>query len=84
VRIKRLVGTALGTTLLLVTATPAVAAPPERRERHRCPPGLDQAELRATLDAIHTAGVYGTYSSVRDGRARWTGASGLADVDTGR
>ncbi|MFF7535306.1 serine hydrolase domain-containing protein [Streptomyces bobili] len=28
--------------------------------------------------------MYGTYSSVRDGRARWTGASGLADVDTGR
>ena len=28
--------------------------------------------------------MYGTYSSVRDGAERWTGASGLADVDTGR
>ncbi|WP_328223637.1 serine hydrolase domain-containing protein [Streptomyces sp. NBC_00310] len=84
-RIKHLVGTALGTTLLLVTAAPAVsAAPGAAAGTAPAPTGLDRAELRATLDAIHEAGMYGTYSSVRDGRQRWTGASGLADVDTGR
>ncbi|WP_405960708.1 beta-lactamase family protein [Streptomyces sp. NBC_00024] len=84
-RIKHLVGTALGTTLLLVTAAPAVsAAPGAAAGTASAPTGLDRAELRATLDAIHEAGMYGTYSSVRDGRQRWTGASGLADVDTGR
>ncbi|WP_327344594.1 serine hydrolase domain-containing protein [Streptomyces europaeiscabiei] len=83
-RIKRLVGTALGTTLLLVTAAPTVSAAPGTTGRSPAPTGLDRAELRDTLDAIHEAGMYGTYSSVRDGRERWTGASGLADVDTGR
>ncbi|MDX3581236.1 MULTISPECIES: serine hydrolase domain-containing protein [Streptomyces] len=83
-RIKRLVGTALGTTLLLVTAAPTVSAAPGAKGPPPAPTGLDRAELRDTLDAIHEAGMYGTYSSVRDGRERWTGASGLADVDTGR
>ncbi|MDX3632607.1 beta-lactamase family protein [Streptomyces europaeiscabiei] len=83
-RIKRLVGTALGTTLLLVTAAPTVSAAPGAKGPPPAPAGLDRAELRDTLDAIHEAGMYGTYSSVRDGRERWTGASGLADVDTGR
>ncbi|QFQ98875.1 beta-lactamase family protein [Streptomyces phaeolivaceus] len=77
-RIKHLVGTALGTTLLLVAAAPgATGAAPAST-------GLDRAGLRDTLDALHEAGMYGAYSSVRDGRQRWTGASGLADVDTGR
>ncbi|MDX3671751.1 serine hydrolase domain-containing protein [Streptomyces europaeiscabiei] len=83
-RIKRLVGTALGTTLLLVTAAPTVSAAPGAKGPSPAPTGLDRAELRDTLDAIHEAGMYGTYSSARDGRERWTGASGLADVDTGR
>ncbi|MER7764564.1 serine hydrolase domain-containing protein [Streptomyces sp. NPDC097619] len=36
------------------------------------------------LRAVHEAGIFGVYSSVRDGRARFDGAAGLADVDTGR
>ncbi|UUU23618.1 serine hydrolase domain-containing protein [Streptomyces sp. DSM 40750] len=83
-RIKRLVGTALGTTLLLVTAVPAVSAAPRDVDTAPAPAGLDREGLRGTLDAIHEAGMYGTYASVREGRERWTGASGLADVDTGR
>ncbi|WP_338897099.1 serine hydrolase domain-containing protein [Streptomyces sp. TG1A-60] len=83
-RIKRVVGTALGTTLLLVTAAPAVSAAPRAAGTTPAPAALDRAALRGTLDAIHEAGMYGTYSSVREGRERWTGASGLADVDTGR
>lgn len=83
-RIKCLVGTALGTTLLLVTAAPAVSAAPRAGTTDPAPTGLDRAELRGTLGAIHEAGMYGTYSSVREGRERWTGAAGLADVETGR
>ncbi|MGW0845528.1 serine hydrolase domain-containing protein [Streptomyces sp. NPDC002787] len=83
-RMKRLVGTALGTTLLLVAAAPTVSAAPGSGTTAPAPAGLDRAGLRDTLDAIPEAGMYGTYSSVRDGRERWRGASGLADVDTGR
>lgn len=87
-RIQRLVGTALGTTLLFVAAVPgAVAAPASPTGLDSAgldSAGLHRAGLRETLDAVHEAGMYGTYASVRDGRERWTGASGLADVDTGR
>ncbi|MGW7051916.1 serine hydrolase domain-containing protein [Streptomyces sp. NPDC054887] len=53
------------------------------------PPGvaghrLDRAALRDSLAAIHRAGMYGAFSSVRDGSEQWRGATGLADVDTGR
>ncbi|MBT2442452.1 beta-lactamase family protein [Streptomyces sp. ISL-36] len=45
---------------------------------------LDRAALRASLDAFHEAGMYGAWSAVRDGSAQWRGATGVADVDTGR
>ncbi|MFI8087156.1 serine hydrolase domain-containing protein [Streptomyces sp. NPDC086080] len=79
-RIARLLGTVLGTTLLTTAAVltaPAHAGPPESTS-------LDRAELRDALDAVHEAGMYGVFSSVRDGGERWTGAAGVADVDTGR
>ncbi|MFG2990219.1 serine hydrolase domain-containing protein [Streptomyces sp. NPDC048257] len=44
----------------------------------------DRTRLQAGLNAIHEAGVYGVYSAVRDGRERFDGAAGLADVSTGR
>ncbi|WP_406858965.1 serine hydrolase domain-containing protein [Streptomyces sp. HUAS MG47] len=43
---------------------------------------LDRAGLRAALDAFHEAGMYGAHTAVRDGHARWRGATGYADVDT--
>ncbi|OKI46449.1 serine hydrolase domain-containing protein [Streptomyces sp. MJM1172] len=46
--------------------------------------GLDREALQRRLDAVHEAGMYGAYGSVRDGRAQWTGATGFADVDTRR
>ncbi|MEV0024864.1 serine hydrolase domain-containing protein [Streptomyces atroolivaceus] len=46
--------------------------------------GLDRKALHASLDAFHQAGMYGAYSSVRDGSERWRGAAGVADIDTGR
>ncbi|WP_051338305.1 serine hydrolase domain-containing protein [Streptomyces flavidovirens] len=66
-----------------VTATPTYAtsgAPFTGVGGHR----LDRAALRDSLAAIHRAGMYGAYSSVRDGSEQWRGATGLADVDTER
>ncbi|MFF3817523.1 serine hydrolase domain-containing protein [Streptomyces bluensis] len=78
-RITRIIGTVLGTTLLLTTALPAASVSASADTRT-----LDRAALRSTLRAVHEAGMYGAYSSVREDRDRWTGAAGLADVDTGR
>ncbi|MFI7700286.1 serine hydrolase domain-containing protein [Nonomuraea sp. NPDC049480] len=44
----------------------------------------DRQALRASLDAVHEAGMYGILSNVRDGGRTWRGASGVADVDTRR
>ncbi|MFJ5729042.1 serine hydrolase domain-containing protein [Streptomyces paradoxus] len=82
-RIARLLGTVLGTTLLTTTAVltaPAQAGPAASRDAV----SLDRPALRDSLDAVHEAGMYGVFSSVRDGGERWTGASGVADVATGR
>ncbi|MBX6767158.1 MAG: beta-lactamase family protein [Actinomadura rubrobrunea] len=65
-----------------------VPGPAQARTAPLAPPvppaGLDPAKLRATLDATHAAGMPGLYSSVRDGDRTWKGASGVADVRTGR
>jgi CubicO group peptidase (beta-lactamase class C family) len=81
----------LGMSALLMTwalapAAPAATAGAEPRSApvETSPPGLDREALRETLDAVHDAGMYGTYSGVRDGDARWNGASGVADVRTER
>ncbi|GKQ37884.1 serine hydrolase [Streptomyces sp. A012304] len=81
-RITRLIGTVLGTTLLMTTAVPTATA--AAGTTPRAVDSLDRAALRTTLDDIHEAGMYGVHSSARLGQARWTGASGLADVDTRR
>ncbi|QYC39975.1 D-alanyl-D-alanine carboxypeptidase precursor [Nonomuraea coxensis DSM 45129] len=46
--------------------------------------GPDRQALARTLDAVRDAGMYGIYSEVRDGGRTWAGASGVADVATGR
>ncbi|MFF5714292.1 serine hydrolase domain-containing protein [Streptomyces sp. NPDC012756] len=46
--------------------------------------GLDPAALQSALDAVHHAGVPGVFAEVRDDGRTWRGASGVADVDTGR
>lgn len=81
-RINRLAGVVLGAALFMVTAVPTASAGTETTSS--TVGSLDRAALRTTLDAVHEAGMYGSYSSVREGTERWTGASGLADVDTGR
>lgn len=46
--------------------------------------GLDRAGLEAAMDAVHDAGMPGIFGEVRDGEETWRGASGVADLDTGR
>jgi D-alanyl-D-alanine carboxypeptidase len=48
------------------------------------PTGLDPAKLQSALDDVHRAGVPGVYAEVRDADQVWRGASGVADVSTGR
>ncbi|MGG2461124.1 serine hydrolase domain-containing protein [Streptomyces sp. RGM 3693] len=46
--------------------------------------GLDRQALTKSLQAFHDAGMYGAYSAVRDGSDTWQGATGVADIGTGR
>ncbi|GCD35431.1 hydrolase [Streptomyces chrestomyceticus JCM 4735] len=48
------------------------------------PTGLDRKALARTLQTLHDVGMFGAYSAVRNGDASWRGASGVADVRTGR
>ncbi|MCP9989011.1 MULTISPECIES: serine hydrolase domain-containing protein [Streptomyces] len=84
----RLAAVTSGAVLLSLTAgalpaQAAPAAPPAAVAGHQGRE-LDRQALQASLDAIHQAGMYGTYSAVRDGSSHWRGAAGHADVDTGR
>lgn len=74
---------------LLAGASPAgaAAAPPSATATASAASTaapLDRKALLASLEAFHQAGMYGAYSSVRDGSERWRGAVGVADIDTGR
>ncbi|MEE1744130.1 MULTISPECIES: serine hydrolase domain-containing protein [unclassified Streptomyces] len=89
-RILRITGTVIATTLLLTAAAPVASAGARPSAAAASAPSsppreaLDPAALGSSLLAVHEAGMYGVYSSVRDGAQSWTGASGVADVDTGR
>ncbi|MFJ4527437.1 serine hydrolase domain-containing protein [Streptomyces nigrescens] len=90
-RRMRLAGTATAAllTLTVPTAASAAASPSTfagnaATARASDRSGIDRAALERTLKAFHDAGMYGAYSAVRDGTAAWQGASGVADVDTGR
>ncbi|MFD7020241.1 serine hydrolase domain-containing protein [Streptomyces sp. NPDC059161] len=71
---------------LLATAVPAHAAiaPSSLGAAAPAPAGLDRPALGAALDAVHAAGMYGAFAEVRDGTDEWQGATGVADVTTGR
>ncbi len=45
---------------------------------------LDPTELKSTMDSVHRAGLPGVYAEVRDAGQVWRGASGVADLRTGR
>ncbi|MFE2362778.1 serine hydrolase domain-containing protein [Streptomyces virginiae] len=78
--------TAVAAALLAGLAPAAGAAGPEASAARAPSPGrhLDRAALQAGLDAVRDAGVYGVFSAARDGRERFDGASGTADLTTGR
>lgn len=40
--------------------------------------------LKSALDSVHRAGMPGVFAEVRDGSTIWRGASGVADLRTGR
>ncbi|MEU9304623.1 serine hydrolase domain-containing protein [Streptomyces sp. NPDC048269] len=40
--------------------------------------------MQSALDGVHRAGIPGVYAEVRDADRTWRGASGVADVQTGR
>ncbi|GAA3410758.1 serine hydrolase domain-containing protein [Streptosporangium vulgare] len=77
----------LGLSAILVTGTvapPASAEPVPASASAGQETGLDREALRRSLDSVHEAGMYGAYSAVRDGGAKWLGAAGVADVRTRR
>lgn len=45
---------------------------------------FDPAQLQAAIDGVHNAGMPGVFAAVRDGGQVWRGASGTADITTGR
>ena len=45
---------------------------------------LDPVQLTAALDRVHRAGMPGLFAEVRDEGQVWKGASGVADLTTGR
>ena len=68
-----------------VTPQTAQAAPrPDTAITAAQHPGIDAAGLAKSLEAVHDAGMYGIYATVRDGKTTWRGAAGVADRDTGR
>jgi D-alanyl-D-alanine carboxypeptidase len=79
--LTRLVRTASAATVLVTLAFSgaAVAAPVPPATSTGVPAGLP-----AALDQIHVAGVPGAFAEVRNGGAVWRGASGVADLTTGR
>ncbi|WP_329105860.1 serine hydrolase domain-containing protein [Streptomyces sp. NBC_01439] len=78
--------TAVALALLAGLAPAASAAVQETPSAYGQDAGrrLDRPQLQAGLNAIHEADIYGVYSGVRDGRERFDGAAGLADIATGR
>jgi D-alanyl-D-alanine carboxypeptidase len=66
------------TTVALVVGAGAAPAAANTAAR------TDDAALAAALDRITAAGLPGVFAEVRDGRHTWRGASGVADVATGR
>ncbi|GII92709.1 serine hydrolase domain-containing protein [Sinosporangium siamense] len=68
----------------LTPATAALAEPVPSEGASAAVSGIDRRELRRTLDGLVEAGMPGVYAGARDGHDRWSGAAGVADLETGR
>jgi D-alanyl-D-alanine carboxypeptidase len=73
-------------TALSVGAGTVAAAPASdgTRDSTSTSTGLDPSRLKSALDGLHRAGMPGVFAEVRDTGRTWRGASGVADVSTGR
>ncbi|MGW6914876.1 serine hydrolase domain-containing protein [Kitasatospora sp. NPDC054939] len=78
-------------TAALALGAGTVAAAPASDASGAAPTGrtgphtrLEPARLQAALDTVHRAGMPGVFAEVRDGGRAWRGASGVADLATGR
>ncbi|WP_159079381.1 serine hydrolase [Plantactinospora sp. BC1] len=81
--LRTVAGSAVAATALAAGASPALAAP-AGATRSGSGGALPDEALRDALRAITDAGMPGVFAEVRDGHATWRGASGVADVTTGR
>ncbi|GAB7028948.1 serine hydrolase domain-containing protein [Streptomyces sp. NPDC021749] len=82
---------ASGSAAALGVGAGPVAAVPTPEETGAAPAGsthpssgFDPAALQSALDGIHRAGTPGVYAEVRAAGRTWRGASGVADLRTGR
>ncbi|MFJ9646169.1 serine hydrolase domain-containing protein [Streptomyces sp. NPDC101206] len=83
----RLAVCASAAALSMCAGTVAVAAPPPvapTSPADAAASRFDPAALRSVLDGVHRAGMPGVFAEVRDSGRTWRGASGVADVTTGR
>ncbi|MDF5756986.1 serine hydrolase domain-containing protein [Spongiactinospora sp. TRM90649] len=86
--VRRIVTAGLAAALVTapVPAMAAVPAPESATTKTQSSDlsAIDRAALSRTLGAVVEAGMYGTYSTVREGREEWRGAAGVADVHAKR
>ena len=69
----------------MVTALPAFSATEIALGDSMSPTtSFNQGKLKAALDGVHRAGMPGVFAELRNGGEVWRGASGVADVKTGR
>ncbi|MCX4982637.1 serine hydrolase [Streptomyces sp. NBC_00572] len=68
----------------LTACVGTVAAAPGPDAATTGPARVDPAKLRSAMDGVHRAGVPGVFGEVRDAGRTWRGASGVADLATGR
>jgi D-alanyl-D-alanine carboxypeptidase len=74
----------LAVTVLVTAGVGPAAARPAADGGRPGSGALPTEALDAALSGITEAGMIGVFAEVRDGRATWRGASGLADITTGR
>lgn len=70
-----------GVVALLSVSAGTVWAAPDSTSRST---GLDPAALKSVMDGVHRAGIPGIHAEIREDGQVWRGASGVADLRTGR
>ncbi|QES06493.1 class A beta-lactamase-related serine hydrolase [Streptomyces venezuelae] len=84
IRLALVTGVAALTACAGTVAAAPAPHPPQAGPARQDPARLDPARLRDAMDDVHRAGVPGVFGEVRDQGRTWRGASGVADLATGR